>query len=196
MNKLKVVIIILVVLVSGTLLINGYINEEGKQDVVEIPMSENKVQISNESTTTSTTSTKTTKTTKNALKTTKTVQKTTRKVVKSTKTVQKFNIKYNKQDLLDYARELLKQYGWNEKDYQALVNIGNRESGWNPNSVNKKSGACGVFQAHPCNKTIKNGYKDYYTNWKTQVKWGMDYIMYRYKTPTKAWEYWQKHGNY
>lgn len=137
----------------------------------------------------STTSTTTTKTTKKAVKTTK--KKTTKKVVKTSN----FKISSDKQKMLDYAHQLVLSYGWSEKDYQAIVNIGYKESNWNPNDVNKSSGACGIFQAYPCNKVLKN-YPDYKTNWKTQIRWGLDYIKYRYKTPTKAWNFWQKHHWY
>ena len=123
----------------------------------------------------------------------KTTKKKAKKKKKTTKT---FKISYNKNTILEYTYQLVKSYGWNDKDYQAVFKILQRESGINPNSVNRSSGACGLFQAYPCNKTIKNGYKDYKTNWKTQVRWGLDYIKYRYKTPSKAWSFWQKHHWY
>ena len=85
--------------------------------------------------------------------------------------------------------------GWSSSDYEATVNILIKESGINPNSVNKSSGACGLFQAHPCKKAIKQ-YPDYMTNYKSQVKWGLNYIKGRYKTPSNAWEFWQQHKWY
>lgn len=125
-------------------------------------------------------------------------KKTTKKkkVVKKTKTkYENFNIKYNRNEIVNYVyQEVVRR--WGEDHWQAVYNIISRESGFNPNSVNKSSGACGLFQAHPCNNTIKNGYTDYKTNWKTQVRWGLDYITYRYKTPNKAWSFWQKHHWY
>lgn len=42
---------------------------------------------------------------------------------------------------------------WGYADY-----IVSHESGWNPNSVNKSSGACGLAQALPCNKVPGNPY--------------------------------------
>jgi len=171
------------------LLINGYVN--GKQEVVELDnTSKTQIegQISNVSTTTSTIATTKKKATKKVVKTTKKV--TTKQVSKS-----KINISYNRQEVIDYThQEVVRR--WGEKEWNATYKIAMHESGFSPNSWNKKSTACGVFQANPCSKTIKNGYKDYYTNWKTQVQWGLDYIQIKYKTPSNAWEYWQKHHNY
>lgn len=178
--KIKVLIVGVLVLISGGLLINGLVNEEKTHQETNTTTNETSL------TTTSTNTTTTKKTTKKVVKTTK---KTT------TKKVQKFNIKYNKQEIIDYVhKEVVRR--WGEDNWNATYQIIMHESGFNPNSVNKSSGACGLFQALPCNKTIKNGYKDYYTNWKTQVNWGLDYIKYRYKTPLKVWNFWQKHHWY
>lgn len=41
-----------------------------------------------------------------------------------------------------YAKDLcLNTYGWSENDFQCLVKLWNRESGWNPNAHNRSSGA-------------------------------------------------------
>lgn len=183
----KVIIASMVGLFGLSLMVIGYLNETGKQDVVEVPMSENKVQISNETTTTSTTSTKTTKTTKNAQKTTNKVQKTTEKVVKSTKTVQKFNVKASKSEMQQYARSIL-----SAKDYEALDFIITHESGWNANNVNKKSGASGLCQSLPASKMAISG-KDYKTNYKTQINWCILYCNTRYGSIQKAKQFWLKH---
>lgn len=180
----KVIIASMVGLFGLSLMVIGYLNEEGKQDVVVIDNTST-------NTTTITTAIPITtmkkKTTKKVVKTTK---KTTTKVSKS-----KININYNRQEVINYTHEqVLKR--WGEKEWNATYQIAMHESGFSPNSWNKKTTACGVFQACPCSKTIKNGYKDYYTNWKTQVNWGLDYISLKYKTPSKAWEYWQKHHSY
>lgn len=131
------------------------------------------------------------KKTKKVLKTTK---KTTKKIIKKSK-VKGFNIKYNKNEIVNYTyQEVIRR--WGEDNWKATYNIISHESGWNPNSYNKKSTACGLFQAKPCSKTIKNGYKEYSTNWKTQVHWGLDYIQIKYKTPINAWKHWKKYGSY
>lgn len=156
---------------------------------------------------------------KNALKNKKTVQKKKKATKKSTKkktSQKKKKVKsakkkvvkkkakkvyygksytYNKGEMQQYAHNLVYQYGWGEDDYYAIVMIVNHESSWRPNAVNKKSKACGLFQAYPCSKMAKYG-KDYRTNYKVQVAWGMDYIKNRYGTPQKAWSFWQSHHWY
>lgn len=102
--------------------------------------------------------------------------------------------KYNKNTIKLYAHNLVLKYGWSEYDYECLVKLWNRESSWNPYAVNKKSGACGIPQAYPCSKASKG--TNYKTNWKTQVKWGLNYIKKRYGSPAYAWEQSQRIGWY
>ena len=178
MKKIKVIIGVLIIIVGVLIAINGLFDKkapyvDSSMDITETNVYTNEI--------------------KNKVYMKKKSKKKSKKKKKTTKT---FKISYNKNTILEYTYQLVKSYGWNDKDYQAVVKILQRESGINPNSVNRSSGACGLFQAYPCNKTIKNGYKDYYTNWKTQVRWGLDYIKYRYKTPSKAWSFWQKHHWY
>lgn len=148
----------------------------------------------------------------NTLKVTKKAKKKAKKVVKKKatkkKVVKKKIIKrkakkvsygksytYNKGEMQQYAHNLVYQYGWGEDDYYAIVMIVNHESSWRPNAVNKKSGSCGLFQAYPCSKMAKYG-KDYRTNYKTQMKFGFEYIKARYGNPQSAWAFWQKHHWY
>lgn len=141
-------------------------------------------------------------TTKNAQKKKKTVQKKKKTIKKSTKKVQKkkvvkkkiykskkakkttYNFRYNVGEIQRYAHNLVRQYGWSEEDYQALVLLWNRESSWDPYAVN--GNACGIPQAKPCSKMAKFG-RDYRTNWKVQVRWGLDYIKEVYTTPSEAY---------
>ena len=37
---------------------------------------------------------------------------------------------------------------------------------------------------------------DYYTNGKTQIRWGLKYIKNRYGSPSKAWSHSQSKGWY
>lgn len=76
--------------------------------------------------------------------------------------------------------------GWSEADAQCLVNLWNRESGWNPAAHNVSSGAYGIPQALPGSKMASAG-ADWATNPATQIKWGLDYIAGRYGTPCGAW---------
>ena len=121
------------------------------------------------------------------IKTTKietTKVKTTKKVVKIPK------VKVNKTEMLDYLYQQVIAQGWNDNDYNAIMNILKREnSNFNISAVNEKSGACGLFQAKPCSKMKKYG-SDYKTNYKTQIAFGIDHIKSRYGTPVKAWEFW------
>lgn len=95
-----------------------------------------------------------------------------------------------------YAKDLcINTYGWTENDFNCLVKLVDKESSWNPNAVNKSSGAAGLFQALPASKMASEG-SDYMTNYKTQIKWGLKYIKNRYGTPSKAWSFWQTHKWY
>lgn len=71
-----------------------------------------------------------------------------------------------------------------EDQVNALDSIVTHESGWDPNAVNRSSGACGLFQSLPCNKMHSMSIQD-------QVQFGFDYIKERYQTPSKAWTFWQ-----
>lgn len=95
-----------------------------------------------------------------------------------------------------YAKDLvLNTYGWSEYDFECLVKLWNRESGWNPNSHNSSSGAHGIPQALPASKMASEG-SDYYTNGNTQIRWGLKYIKGRYGSPSNAWSHFQSKGWY
>jgi hypothetical protein len=76
-----------------------------------------------------------------------------------------------------------------------LERMWTKESGWNPRSENKSSGAYGIPQALPASKMATYG-ADYRTNPVPQIKWGLNYIKNRYKTPCGAWSFWQAHHWY
>lgn len=136
---------------------------------------------------------KTTK--KKVVKKKTTKKKAKKKVVKKKKTVKKTYVSYNKSEIQSYVYNLMLQKGWSESEWYALNQIVIHESSWNPYSVNKKSGACGLFQAYKCSKMKSYG-SDYKTNYKVQANWGLDYIKARYGSPTSAWAFWQKHHWY
>lgn len=174
----KVIIASMVGLFGLSLMVIGYLNEEGKQDVIEIlPTKQIEGQNKTETTTTSTISTTKKKTTKKVVKTTK----------KTTKKINGFNVKESKSEMQQYARSIL-----NEKDYEALDFIITHESGWNANNVNKKSGASGLCQSLPASKMAISG-KDYKTNYKTQINWCILYCNTRYGSIQKAKQFWLKH---
>ena len=106
------------------------------------------------------------------------------------------NITGTKEDYKAYAYDLvLNKYLWSESDYQALVNLWERESNWNANAHNKSSGAHGIPQSLPASKMSSEG-SDYYTNGYTQIRWGLKYIKERYGSPSAAWQHFQNKNWY
>lgn len=175
----KVLITSMVGLCGLSLMVIGYLNESGKQDVVEIPTTK-QIEGQNKTDTTTTSTISTTK------------KKTTKKVVKTTK---KTTAKKTKQNVATATRSeyesYAKSYGnYDDKQMSCLINLWNHESGWNPNSVNKSSGACGIPQAHPC--TIAKYYGS--NTWQNQIRWGVDYLKRRYHNkPCEALEHFKNH---
>ena len=91
--------------------------------------------------------------------------------------------------LQQYAQQRLAALGMGGGDnWQALYNLWQKESGWNPNAVNKGSGAFGIAQilpsAHPDVPRNLTG--------QQQIDWGLNYIRGRYGTPSSAWAHSQK----
>jgi len=79
--------------------------------------------------------------------------------------------------------------GWTGSQWDALYILWMRESGWNPGSVNRSSGACGIPQAYPCSKISDKSTRG-------QLQWGLDYIARRYGTPQAALNYWYSNNSY
>lgn len=94
-----------------------------------------------------------------------------------------------------YALSLLPDFGWDDSELTPLINLWNRESGWNPNSHNRRSGAHGIPQALPGSKMASEG-SDYYTNPEPQIRWGLKYIASRYGSPSNAWAHFRSKGWY
>ena len=94
-----------------------------------------------------------------------------------------------------YAAGAAAQYGWTGKDWQNLVSLWNRESGWRWNAENPWSGAYGIPQSLPPSKMAAFG-ANYRDDAAAQIDWGLSYIAGRYGSPTKAWEHSEKHGWY
>jgi hypothetical protein len=91
------------------------------------------------------------------------------------------------------------RYGWSPKQDQgqwnALVDLWNRESGWNELAENPSSGAYGIPQSLPASKMATAG-PDYLTNPATQIRWGLGYIKARYGSPEGAWAHEESAGWY
>ena len=92
-----------------------------------------------------------------------------------------------------YARQQLAARGiGDDANYQALVQLWNKESGWNPNAVNKGSGAFGIAQILP------SAHPDVPRNLSAQqqIDWGINYILGRYGSPSAAWSHSQRKNWY
>ena len=94
-----------------------------------------------------------------------------------------------------YALSLLPDFGWDSSELTPLIYLWNKESGWNPLSHNKSSGAHGIPQALPASKMASEG-SDYYTSAEPQIRWGLKYIAGRYGSPSNAWAHWCSTGWY
>jgi len=93
----------------------------------------------------------------------------------------------------EYAR-------WEDgSQFQCLDRLWQAESHWNHRARNKRTGACGVPQAYPCNKMSAFGKTygvDHRRNPWPQIAWGLQYIDERYGTPCAAWKRFQRGGGY
>lgn len=98
-------------------------------------------------------------------------------------------------EIQQYAHDKVIAMGWTEQDFQNLVELWNRESGWRWNADNPTSDAYGIPQALPGSKMASAG-SDWATNPKTQVDWGLRYIQQRYGSPTAAINFWDAHNWY
>ena len=87
-------------------------------------------------------------------------------------------------------KELYKLYAHtqllNDKQYQCLDRLWNRESRWDPTARNNKSTAYGIPQLLDLKET--NGFK--------QIDIGIKYIVHRYGNPCNAYTHHKKNGTY
>ena len=117
----------------------------------------------------------------------KTIKKTKKKATKKKTYVKKSTKRSSNAEIRElqaYAEDLvLNHFGWTQADFQALVKLWYRESGWNVYAYG--NGCYGIPQARPGNKMRSEG-SDWKTNGRTQIRWGLNYIAGRYGNPTKA----------
>lgn len=76
---------------------------------------------------------------------------------------------------------------WGSRHLHAFENLISRESGFDPDARNGASGACGLFQAYPCSKILKDCPD---LNVDCQIRWGITYITKRYQHAGNAWRHW------
>jgi hypothetical protein len=93
------------------------------------------------------------------------------------------------------ALSMVEARGWPGEQYNCLVSLWNKESGWNAFANNPSSGAYGIPQALPGSKMASAG-ADWATNPATQITWGLGYIAARYGDPCGAWGHSQRVGWY
>ena len=98
-------------------------------------------------------------------------------------------------DAKKIAKRKLKDYGWDDSQFDCLDKLWTRESGWRWNAENPSSGAYGIPQSLPGSKMASAG-QDWKTNAATQIKWGLGYIQQRYQSPCGAWAHSESTGWY
>ncbi|MFD4420214.1 lytic transglycosylase domain-containing protein [Agromyces sp. NPDC058484] len=94
-----------------------------------------------------------------------------------------------------YAADAVAARGWGSTEFDCLVALWSKESGWRVNAYNASSGAYGIPQALPGSKMATAG-ADWETNPATQIEWGLGYVQGRYDTPCGAWAHSQDVGWY
>ena len=94
-----------------------------------------------------------------------------------------------------YAAGAVAARGWPSSEFDCLVALWSKESGWRVNAYNASSGAYGIPQALPGSKMATAG-ADWETNAATQIEWGLGYVSGRYGTPCGAWAHSQDVGWY
>lgn len=90
---------------------------------------------------------------------------------------------------VELGKQMAGARGWTDGQWDALYQLWNRESGWNPSATNFFSGACGIPQAYPCSKIQDKSTAG-------QITWGLNYIAGKYGSPANAWAYWQRNHSY
>lgn len=94
-----------------------------------------------------------------------------------------------------YAQGAVAARGWGAGEFDCLVALWNKESGWRVNAHNASSGAYGIPQALPGSKMASAG-ADWETNAATQIEWGLGYVQGRYGSPCGAWSHSESVGWY
>lgn len=84
------------------------------------------------------------------------------------------------------GQEMAARRGWTGYEWTALYELWACESSWTHTVWNTAgSGAYGIPQSLPASKMATKG-RDYLTNPRTQISWGLEYIKGRYGSPSAA----------
>ncbi|MGZ9839700.1 aggregation-promoting factor C-terminal-like domain-containing protein [Tsukamurella ocularis] len=94
----------------------------------------------------------------------------------------------------DTVYAAFRQAGFTDEQWPAMVNIINRESGWNPKAQNPSSTAYGLGQFLDQTWATVGGTKT--DDLGQQASYMAKYIKDRYGDPDKAWAFWQANGHY
>lgn len=94
-----------------------------------------------------------------------------------------------------YAAGAVAARGWPSSEFDCLVALWSKESGWRVNAYNASSGAYGIPQSLPGTKMASAG-ADWETNAATQIEWGLGYVQGRYGSPCGAYAHSQDVGWY
>ena len=195
MKTRSVVITMLLLIIFGGILEYNFIEEKGNNyESTNIVTAVEKFGVKKKSKTKKSKNKKVSvkKTTKK--KTVKKVKKKTTKKVSYSKKSTKRTSNAEITELQAYAHDLvINHFGWSEADFQALVTLWYRESGWNVYAYG--NGCYGIPQAKPGSKMSSEG-KDWKTNGRTQIRWGLNYIAGRYGNPSKALKHSDKYHWY
>lgn len=81
-----------------------------------------------------------------------------------------------------------------DQHWPALYALWTAESRWNPDAVNRSSGACGIPQFLPCKGP--NGKPRHKKRPAFQIADGLAHIERRYGSPSRAWAHFKRKGWY
>jgi hypothetical protein len=85
-----------------------------------------------------------------------------------------------------YAKQQLRVFGFDNKQYVCLARLWGKESAWNHKAANPKSSAFGIAQLLGEKSKLPH----------IQINKGLRYIIHRYDNPCNAWRFWQKNYYY
>ena len=105
------------------------------------------------------------------------------------------------------GRQMAARMGWTGRQWQDLLALWNKESGWNHTADNPTSSAYGIPQALIAMHKMPQGYVDktsgsgagtqgFGGDPKAQIAWGLNYIKNRYGNPSAAWAFHKRNNWY
>ena len=92
-------------------------------------------------------------------------------------------------NVTNLGKRMAAERGWTGGQWNALYQLWQHESGWNPMARNASSGAFGIPQALPASKMGPDAVAG---SAAAQIAWGLNYIAGRYGNPANAWATWQQ----